>query len=134
MRRLITSGLFVAFLVGYSLQKYAAAAPPTFVPDYLQLVLFIVFITAVIPFMVMWLAGGSVRPFPLFVIFTMIGSVGCSALAFAAFWYFIVSHYPNAPPVTELIPRGVAPGSFIAAILVLNRWLLQRAQREPVVG
>jgi hypothetical protein len=130
MRRWITIGLFVAFLIGYTAQKYLAAAPPTFVADYLRIVLFIAFITAVIPFAVMWPAGGLFKSFPLFAIFTLIGSVACSALAFAAFWYFTVSHYPNAPPVTELIPRGIAPGLFIAAILILNRWLSQRSQRD----
>lgn len=129
MRRWITLGLFVIFLIGYFAQKYAAAAPPTFVPEYLRIVLFIVIITAVIPFVVIWLAGGLFRPFPLFVMFTLIGSVGASALAFAAFWYFTVSQYPNAPPVTELIPRGIAPGLFMAAILILNRWMSQRASQ-----
>jgi hypothetical protein len=132
MRLWITLGLFVAFLIGYTVQKYAAAAPPTFVPEYLRIVLYIVFITAVIPFALMWPAGALFKPFPLFAIFTLIGSVGCAALAFAAFWYFTVSHYPNAPPVTELIPRGITPGLFIAAILILNRWLSRRSQREPV--
>ena len=131
MRRWITLGLFVVFLIGYTVQKYAAAAPPTFVADYLRIVLFIAFITAVIPFAVMWPAGSFFKPFPLFSIFTLIGSIGCSALAFAAFWYFTVSHYPNAPPVTDLIPRGIAPGVFIAAILILNRWLSQRSTRAP---
>jgi uncharacterized membrane protein len=126
MRRWLTIGLFLLFLIGYTIQKYAAAAPPTFVPDYLRIVLFIVFITAVIPFAVMWPAGGLVRKFPLFAIFTVIGAIGCSALAFAAFWYFTVSQYPNAPPLMALVPRGVAPGAFMAAILILNRWLSQR--------
>jgi hypothetical protein len=127
MRRWVTLGLFVVFLLGYGVQKYAAAAPPTFVPDYLRIVLFIVFITAVVPFAVMWAAGGLFKPFPLFVIFTMIGSVGGAALAFAAFWYFSVSHYPNAPPLSDLVPRGIAPGLFMAAILILNRWLSVRS-------
>ncbi len=127
MRRWVTLGLFVVFLLGYGVQKYAAAAPPTFVPDYLRIVLFIVFITAVVPFAVMWAAGGLFKPFPLFVIFTMIGSVGGAALAFAAFWYFNVSHYPNAPPLSDLVPRGIAPGLFMAAILILNRWLSVRS-------
>lgn len=132
MRIWITLGLFIAFLIGYTVQKYAAAAPPTFVPDYLRIVLFIVFITAIIPFAVMWPAGGLFKGFPLFAIFTLIGSVGGSALAFAAFWYFTVSHYPNAPPVTDLIPRGIAPGLFMAAILILNRWLSQRSPPAAV--
>jgi hypothetical protein len=127
MRRWVTLGLFVVFLLGYGVQKYAAAAPPTFVPDYLRIVLFIVFITAVVPFVVMWAAGGLFKPFPLFVIFTMIGSVGGAALAFAAFWHFTVSHYPNAPPLSDLVPRGIAPGLFMAAILILNRWLSVRS-------
>jgi|CXWL01.1.fsa_nt_gi hypothetical protein len=127
MRHWITIGLFLLFLAGYGMQKYAAAAPPTFVPDYLRVVLLIVFITAVLPFAAMWLAGGLVRPFPLFVLFTIIGAIGCSALAFAAFWYFTVSHFPNAPPLMALVPRGIAPGVFIAAILILNRWLSQRS-------
>jgi hypothetical protein len=132
MRRWITLGLFAAFLVGYTAQKYTAAAPPTFVPEYLRIVLLIVFITAVIPFALMWPAGGLLKAFPLFAIFTLIGTVGLSALAFAAFWYFVVSNYPNAPPVTDLIPRGIAPGLFIASILILNRWLSQRARPYPI--
>lgn len=128
MHRWITLGLFLVFLVGYGVQKYAAAAPPTFIPDYLRIVLFITFITAVIPFAAMWPLGGLVKPFPLFVIFTAVGTVGGSALAFAAFWYFTVSHYPNAPPLWELVPRGLTPGIFMAAILILNRWLSQRSQ------
>ena len=89
--------------------------------------LFIVFITAVVPFALMWPAGGLFKPFPLFVLFTVIGSVGGAALAFAAFWYFTVSHYPNAPPLSDLVPRGIAPGLFMAAILILNRWLSVRS-------
>lgn len=137
MRRWTTVGLFLVFPAGYGLQKYAAAAPPTFAPDYLRIVLFIVFLTAVVPFIVMWPAGGLVKPFPLFALFTIVGAIGCSALAFAAFWYFIVSHYPDAPPLTALLPRGIAPGAFIAAILILNRWLSQRAtsrKNEPAAA
>lgn len=130
MRRWLTLGLFLLFLVGYTIQKYAAAAPPTFAPDYLRIVLFIVFITAVIPFAAMWSAGGLVRSFPLFAAFTVLGAIACSALAFAAFWYFTVSHYPNAPPLMALVPRGIAPGAFMAAILILNRWLWMREQKQ----
>ncbi|MEQ1819587.1 MAG: hypothetical protein ABL871_13340 [Terricaulis sp.] len=132
MPRWTTLGLFVVFLIGYTFQKYAAAAPPTFVPDYLRIVLVIVFITAIIPFVVMWPAGGLVKPFPLFAAFTVIGCIGLSALAFAGFWYFTVSQYPNAPPVWELVPRGIAPGLFMATILVFDRWLSQRSQRGSV--
>lgn len=133
MPRWITLGLFVVFLIGYTFQKYAAAAPPTFVPDYLRIVLFIVFITAVLPFAVMWPASGLVKPFPLFAGVAVIGCVGLSALAFAGFWYFTVSQYPNAPPVWELVPRGITPGFFMATILILNRWQSQqRLRRESV--
>jgi hypothetical protein len=132
MRRLVLLGVFVVFLIGYSAQKYAAAAPPTFDLDYLRIVLFIVFITAFVPFALMWPAGGLIRGFPLFTIFTLVGSVGSSALAFAAFWYFTVSHYPNAPPLWDLVPRGIAPGLCVAAILIMNRWLSQRS-RPPAV-
>ena len=128
MARWITLGLFAVFLAGYALQKYAAAAPPTFEPEYLRIVLFIVFLTAIIPFAVMWPAGGLVKSFPLFAVFTLIGCVGLSAAAFAGFWYFVVSRYPDAPPVWELVPRGVAPGLFMAAILILNRWLSRRSR------
>ena len=61
-----------------------------------------------------------------------VGGVGLSALAFAGFWYFTVSQYPDAPPVWELVPRGITPGLFMAAILILNRWLSQRLRRESV--
>ena len=129
-RRAIVILAIAVFLVGYTLQKYLAAAPPTFVPDYLRIVLVIVFITAIIPIALMWPAGGFIKSLPIFVAFTVVGSIGLSALAFAAFWYFVVSHYPNAPPLSELVPRGIAPGSFIAAILILNRWLATRGQRQ----
>ncbi len=132
MARGITLGLFVVFLIGYTFQKYAAAAPPTFVPEYLRIVLFIVFITAIIPFAVMWPAGGLVKSFPLFAAFTVIGCVGLSALAFAGFWYFTVSQYPDAPPLSELVPRGIAPGLFMAAILILNRWLSLRSRQGSI--
>ena len=128
MARWITLGLFIVFLIGYTLQKYAAAAPPTFVPEYLRIVLLIVFLTAIIPFAVMWPAGGLVKSFPLFAAFTAIGCVGLSALAFAGFWYFVVSQYPDAPSVWELARRGAAPGLVMTAVLILHRWLSQRSR------
>jgi hypothetical protein len=126
MRIWITLGLFLVFIAGYTAQKYLAAAPPAFSQPYLMTVLFIVLITAVIPFAVMWLLGGLVKPFPLFSLFTVVGCIGASALAFAGYWYFTISSFPNAPPVTALLPRGITPGVFMAAILILNRWLSAR--------
>lgn len=133
MRRLITPALFVAFLIGYSVQKYAAAAPPSFNTEYLGFVLFIVFVTAVIPFAVMWPASSLIKPFPSFAIVTVVGTVGLSSLAFAALWYYAISRFPNPPPLSDLIPRGIGPGLFMAAILILSRWRSQRdqARRAP---
>lgn len=132
--RLITIVLFLLFLIGYAIQKYMAAAPPIFVPEYLGIVLLLVLITGVIPFLLAWLGLTGVKSFPAFPILTFVTTIGLSALAFSLFWYFSVRHYPNAPPLLELARRGLAPGLFMGAILVLNRWLSLRHARASVAS
>lgn len=126
-RRAIILAAFLVFLAGYTIQKYLAAAPPSFDPGYLRIVLIIVAITALPPIAIMWPVGGAIKPFPAFAIVTVIGSVAIAATGFVAFWYFWLLQFPSPPPVEELARRGVAPGLFIAAILILNRWLANRS-------
>lgn len=126
MARLVTATLFLVFLAGYTWQKYTAAAPPAFSQDYLNIVLFIVLITAVIQFAVLWPATGLIKNFGVFAVATPILAVALSALGFAAFWYFTVSQYPNAPPLAELARRGIAPGLFMGVILIIGRLLAMR--------
>ena len=127
MSRWVTFGLFAVFLAGYTLQKYQAAAPPAFSADYLQVVLYIVLITAVLQFAVLWLAGSLIGDFRIYGLAMPVLAVALSSLGFVAFWYFNVSKYPNPPPWTELAPRGITPGLIIGAILVFGRWLSMRA-------
>lgn len=129
MTRWITLGLFAIFLFGYTLQKYQAAAPPTFSVDYLGIVLFIVFITAVLQFALLWPGGNLIRSFAVYAIVVPILAVGLSSLGFVGFWYFVVSSYPDAPGWRELAPRGLTPGLFMGAILVFGRWLSMRSAK-----
>lgn len=128
--RMLSAAAALLFLIGYSAQKYLAAAPPVFVPAYAQTVVLIVFITAIIPFALAWAAGRPFRSLPVFAAVTGAIAVGASAGAFALYWYFTVSQYPNAPPVLELARRGLTPGLFIAAILVLDRLLTRRGDGD----
>ncbi len=127
MARLLTLGLFLIFLAGYTFQKYQAAAPPSFSADYMRIVLFIVLITAVAQFAVLWPAGELIKNFPAYVLAMPVLAVLLSSLGFVAFWYFTVSHYANAPAWTELAKRGIAPGLLMAAILILGRWVATRS-------
>jgi hypothetical protein len=51
-----------------------------------------------------------------------VGCVALSALGYAAYWYFTVSAFPNAPPVEMLAVRGIRPGLFMAVALIAGRW------------
>jgi hypothetical protein len=127
MHKIATFALFALFLAAYTYQKYQAAAPPIFVPEYLRVVLVIVAITAVAPFALLYLGGGLIKPFPVYAIAAPLFSVALSALGFVGFWYFTISQSPEAPPVLEMARRGIAPGLVMGAILVLGRWLRDRA-------
>jgi hypothetical protein len=131
-RRWMILGLFLLFLAAYGIQKYAAAAPPEFDFEYLRVVALIVAITAVIPFVLLWPAGRLIGDLLWFSVATVIAAVSLSALGFLTFWYFVASHYPEAPSALELAKRGLAPGLAMGAILILNRWLARRAERRPI--
>lgn len=132
--RSTTLALPFVFLVGYAAQKYLATAPPIFVPAYLRTVLFIVAISAIAPLLVAWAVGRMIVAFPAFAFITLALTLGGSALAFAGYWFFVVQAYPNAPPVLDLARRGIAPGLFIGAILILDRWLSDRVRATGQVS
>jgi hypothetical protein len=121
--------LFAVFLTAYFLEKYLVAAPPVFLWAYLQDVIVITTITAVLPFIVTAVIAGRTRSVFTHALISIAGCVGLSALGYTAYWYFTVSQFPGAPPVEFLAMRGFRPGLIMGLILIFARW---REQRQTV--
>jgi hypothetical protein len=118
----LTIAIFALFLLAYSIEKYVVAMPPIFDPAYLQSVAIIVALTAIIPFAFMWLLRRRFATLAAHSAVMIIGCIALSALGYAAYWYFTVSSFPNAPPVDALAVRGIRPGLLMAAALIIGRW------------
>ena len=103
--------LYLVFLAGYAIYKYAAAAPPAFSPAYAQSVAMLVALTGVAPFL---LSLGALKALRLKGVAgaaagLLLGLVLCVA-GYAAFWAVIIA--PSGAPVamTAVAVRGVGWG------------------------
>lgn len=111
---------YAAFLAGYALYKYAAAAPPEFSADYAKSVAVLVILTGIAPFIfsIIALKISHISGPPLFVAGAIIGAALCF-LGYAAFWGVFLAGAEGGPPLLDVAVRGIGWGALQGAIASL---------------
>ena len=109
---------FTLFLLVYSYFKYTAVPSQMGEPMYMATTALLVIVTAVIPFFVArYLADRATAPNSH--VFAAVVPLTLSALGLAIYFYVFIA--PNAPgmAVTQVLPRSIAPGLVMSAILLI---------------
>ena len=109
---------FTIFLLVYSYIKYTAVPSQMGEPMYMATTALVVILTAVIPFFIARHLLAKASPPKSYVLAAFV-PLALSAIGLAIYFYMFIA--PTAPgmAVTQVLPRAIAPGLVMSAILLI---------------